>query len=151
MDAHIPKPIRIPQLIETIQMVMGSPEPDGIRADAAEHNGAISFNREDLLTRTAGDEELIQLIVEAFMDDAPRKISELRSAADGRDSGQIKFHAHTLKGAAGNVAATNLQQLSHQLETAGERQELDNVQMLMGKVEAEFEVLKEILAKLKTS
>lgn len=67
------------------------------------------LDREAALERLDGDEELLQEIIDIFLEDAPRLFLALKQARLDRDQKTTERQAHSLKGASANVGAIHLQ------------------------------------------
>ncbi len=109
--------------------------------DAVSH-----FNKEDLLERLMGDEELACEIIEGFLSDIPQQISSLKDALKEADPPHIQRRAHSIKGASGNVGAIALQELAMQMEEAGKASDLEKSALLLTMLDQEFIMLKKAIA-----
>jgi PAS domain S-box-containing protein len=67
------------------------------------------FDREALLDRLSGDEEILLEIIDLFMEDALLHIGNLKLFFESGDIKSIGIEAHTLKGAAANMGGDALQ------------------------------------------
>ncbi len=135
MDDFVTKPIAFADLYAKLKQYLPAEEsetPDGsgnatgtsLATEVAEaHETAIVpvLNQPELMNRVGGDEELIQILADAFRDDAPRHLSSFQSAVQANDAAAAKKVAHTIKGCAGNLAGTRLYEFAKSLEhTAAE-------------------------------
>lgn len=84
--------------------------------DTAVHSP--SFCRADLLDRLDGDEELLREIVQVFLSEGPGRIEEIRTALQQGDASKIERSAHSMKGAAANISACRLREVTHDIESA---------------------------------
>ncbi len=64
-----------------------------------------------------GDEAIMAVLLDAFHDDAQRAIDMIVQMHAKSDYGGVRYQAHGLKGAAGNVGAPMLQRLASKIET----------------------------------
>ncbi len=72
---------------------------------------------QDLLDNICqGDREFAIELLEAFTVDASSNIELLQAAIQDGDSGQVKFYAHQLKGASGNLRVGGIEAIAKQLE-----------------------------------
>ena len=93
-----------------------------------------------------GDEELARIVVDGFLEDAPRLIEALRSSlAAGDAAGAIRL-AHTIKGASATVGGEALRAAAWELEQAGTAGDLDVVAARLPELESEFGRLREAMA-----
>ncbi len=127
MDAYVAKPLEKDVLVELIHR-LAAPS----RAPARERQGAGAeeaaalevFDRRRTLARCAGDPEFAREIVDLFLDTAGELIVGLRAAVAEADSEAVHRLAHRLKGAASNVSAARLEQVTQYLTEMGKRGEV---------------------------
>jgi HPt (histidine-containing phosphotransfer) domain-containing protein len=65
-----------------------------------------------------GGPDLVQKIIDAFLQSTPAKIAVLSVDKHSRTLKEVEFAAHSLKSSAGNLGATELQGLAQDLETS---------------------------------
>jgi HPt (histidine-containing phosphotransfer) domain-containing protein len=94
----------------------------GLRGSAADGQTLMMtmpiLDRQSLLTRLDGDEELAGEILALFIEDAPLQLSELDSALTAHSLEQVARVAHTIKGAAANIGGLRVEQAARALEAA---------------------------------
>ena len=73
------------------------------------------FDYEDFLERIDGDTVLLKEVLEIFLEDTPGLLADLDAGIKSKDMDEVERAAHTLKGAAANISAKRLQELTHQL------------------------------------
>ena len=76
---------------------------------------------------------------------APRQAACLREALAAADVPLLRRHAHTLKGAAGNVGASGVQGVSMQVEEAGGAGRLEEVSLLLDVLDEQLDKFREIV------
>ena len=96
------------------------------------------LDRSALVDRLMGDEALAHEIVETFIEDVPGQINTLKRAAGDGDVELVQRTAHTIKGAAANVGAAALHEVSRRLEVAAGAAEWDAVESLLQRLESEY-------------
>ncbi len=69
------------------------------------------------IVRIGGNTEVYKKILKKFMDAQESVIREIKTALEKNDFDQAKLLAHSLKGVAGNIGATELDQQAEQLES----------------------------------
>jgi HPt (histidine-containing phosphotransfer) domain-containing protein len=104
------------------------------------------FNRQDLLERLEGDEEILEVLVQTFLEYTPEQIQGIRHALDAGDAREVQQQAHSLKGAAASISAGALRDAALQVELAGKNGALEQVRSLVETLIWEFENLKKALA-----
>ena len=90
----------------------------------------IIYDRDALLKRLDGDEELFQEIISDFLNDIPELIETLKMAIDHKDHKTIAFIAFTIKEGAADISSEPIVDVCHQLESAGKSQNLEKVKEL---------------------
>jgi len=95
-------------------------KPDSApRAPAPAANAPSASSRLDLavaLDRVEGDRELLEEIARLFAEECPALIDSIRRARHANDWPEMQRAAHTLKGAASNIAAMKVAQAALALE-----------------------------------
>jgi HPt (histidine-containing phosphotransfer) domain-containing protein len=103
------------------------------------------FDRSDLLLRMMDNEELVKVVLDAFMADASSLIQDIEQAETGNDAEALTMAAHSLKGAAANISALRLSDLSAKIEMAARDNDLATAGKLVPLVRSSFEKLKEVV------
>jgi HPt (histidine-containing phosphotransfer) domain-containing protein len=85
-----------------------------------------------------GDREALVEIVDAFVDEAPRRLAELRRGAVGGDAALAGRAAHTLKSNGLTFGAVELASLCRRLELAARDGELAGSHDLIDRVDAQW-------------
>lgn len=93
------------------------------------------LDRAAALERLEGDEELLQEIIDIFLEDAPRLFLALKQARLDHDQKTSERQAHSLKGASANVGAVALQAISMQAEAAARDSEWSLLEGLLPEME----------------
>jgi CheY-like chemotaxis protein len=107
MDAYVSKPLRLDDLLSTI---------DGVFTGQSGEAGATAANppRDDTRAPTVDGDALLDdfnqnrgllaEVITVFLSEAPRQLDALRAAADARDARALASAAHALKGSVGLFA-----------------------------------------------
>ncbi|MDQ3069983.1 MAG: ATP-binding protein [Acidobacteriota bacterium] len=116
MDGYLSKPIDPAALFAAVEgrteAFASPPAAQPLALDAPVDHDA-------LMRRLGGDAELLTDVVQLFLAECPVRLSEIRDAVAAGDRDQIRFTAHALKGAAGNLSATALAAAAGALEQLG--------------------------------
>ena len=120
MDAYLSKPLNRDALYAGIEMEIEMDEKDALPTAPRS-----SFDRAVMLERLGGDEELMSDVAQLFLEDCPPRLAAIKLAVDERHAERIRIEAHGLKGAAGNLAATDLYDACQALERIGAEKRLD--------------------------
>lgn len=103
------------------------------------------FDYDDFMERMDGDMDLLKEVIEIFLEDAPSLVGALRLAILGGDKDAMERAAHTLKGAAANISAKELQRLSGNMQEMIKKGEAAHIEKLLGKMETHYEELAKAL------
>ena len=105
------------------------------------------FDKEALIERLMGDDELLQTVISEFLEDIPLQIETLKGYLASGDASGSERQLHTIKGAAANISAEALCKIASDLEKAGKSGDLNAVKSCLPKLEKEFERLKQAMEK----
>jgi len=101
---------------------------------------AEAINYTELLDEFDNDHELINEIIEMFLEDMNSTIKQLRLDVAAADSEQIRQHAHKLKGSAVNVGAEGVQLAAQRLENIGQNQQVSDAAAALNELEHQAEI-----------
>jgi HPt (histidine-containing phosphotransfer) domain-containing protein len=97
------------------------------------------------LERIGGDADLLQELIEMFLDDNRQSLEAMRGSLARSDAAAFTLQAHTLLGAAGFFGARAAADLAGQLEALGRSGDLSGAEPLVRKLDAALEVLEAAL------
>jgi len=100
-----------------------------------------------MLDRLMDDEELVQVVVEGFLEDIPLQIAALKKYLENGDVSATERHAHTIKGASANVGGEILCAVAFEMEKAAHGGDLNAVKAQIIELESQFEQLKTAIMK----
>jgi HPt (histidine-containing phosphotransfer) domain-containing protein len=103
------------------------------------------FDRSDLLSRMMDNEELVKVVLDAFMTEASSLIQDIEQADTENDPAALTMAAHSLKGAAANISAKQLSDLSSKIELLSRDNDLETAKQLVPHVRPSFEKLKQVV------
>ncbi|MBL8817518.1 MAG: response regulator [Planctomyces sp.] len=104
----------------------------------AVNDSLMVLNREELLGRTGGDADLIEILAGAFREDSPKHINALCVALADDNAADAKRIAHTIKGCAGNLSGIRLFEFAKTLEQMTIRGDLTSARMCIPQLEVEI-------------
>ncbi len=108
-------------------------------AESIEHAAPLpAFDRQTLSDRFGGDEELMAMVIDSFLSEAPELMTALSRAVQDSDMEEMRVKAHALKGTAANVNAERLRNVSFELENAARQEDTSLFKPLFEKVEKEL-------------
>lgn len=80
---------------------------------------ALPIDKTKALEIVDGDEDLYRELVRMLLDEAIRETTEIEKALQAGDARTVERTAHSLKGAAANLAAEPIRSIAWELEQAG--------------------------------
>ena len=96
---------------------------------AADEDGGFSIPV--LMQRLDNDEEIAREVAGIFVESSRELYAELAEAVPAGDSDRVRSRAHSIKGSAGNIGASALQQTAAEMEIAGREGRLDDAERLL--------------------
>jgi CheY-like chemotaxis protein len=119
MDDYLSKPLR-PELLDAVLerwLGLAPAAGDGVVAEAEAVADALI---DEARMRTFRDDypDIVDQLVDLFVQSTPPLLGELRAALDGGDHDEMRRTAHKLKGSCQNIGATFMATLCRSLETA---------------------------------
>lgn len=97
------------------------------------------FDRELCLERFEGDEELLEELLEIYVDDAPNIFARFVEALEKGDLSVAEREAHSMKSASANVGAERVRDASMQAEKAAKAGDRATVERLLEEMQSEFQ------------
>lgn len=146
----LPTPNLVNEPLEDLleDLPLPSHAPDGVTPESVAEN---PINFAELLENTCqGDREFAHELLQAFVLDASNNIELLKKAIDQQDFIQVKFYAHQLKGASGNVRVCTLEAIAKELEMISQENNLAKAKNLVMEIDATFSRVKLSVAQLNT-
>jgi signal transduction histidine kinase/CheY-like chemotaxis protein/HPt (histidine-containing phosphotransfer) domain-containing protein len=101
------------------------------------------FDRDGLIQRLGGRENMVERFIELFLKQASSSISSLQEAIRLGEMEEVRSQAHTIKGAAGNISALRIQKTAAAIEGIAKRGLLDGVDALVVQLDSEIAEFRE--------
>jgi HPt (histidine-containing phosphotransfer) domain-containing protein len=136
----VAKPVRQWQLVRAMQEVLGLP-PDAAAPPPPQGGSEGILDWETALAICGGDPHLLRDVAEAFLEEHPRRLEEIRRAIDAQDWELLHRAAHTIKGAMRYFGATMAFDRAFGLEQLAANRSLEGAEEILS-------LLKQELAKL---
>jgi len=157
MDGYVTKPISPDALAEALDrwLPRDAPLPDTPGPAKAVLTAPVGsadveapvFDSAGMMDRLMGDHELAGIVVDGFLEDAPRLIDALRSSLVAGDAAGAIRGAHTIRGASATVGGEALRAVAWELEKAGTAGDFEAVAAGLPELEAELGRLREAMAR----
>jgi CheY-like chemotaxis protein/HPt (histidine-containing phosphotransfer) domain-containing protein len=142
-DVAVGKPVDAERLFEAIapRRVSSPPPPETPR----ETNGDCAVDYAGALARLCGNEQLLDDLVQFFLNDSPELLAEARAAIGRRDAKALERTAHGIRGLASNFGAQPTVNAAAVLEELGHDAALDDAESAYQDLETEVRRLAAIL------
>jgi CheY-like chemotaxis protein/HPt (histidine-containing phosphotransfer) domain-containing protein len=146
MDGYVAKPLKREDLFAAIEKVVASqPETVKVKMDRDRDKGAV-FNPKQLLASVDGDNELLQEVIDLFLEEIPKNLAEIHDAIAEGDAARLQRTAHALKGSVSNFGSPAAVDLALKLEMLGKDRELSGALDVFSSLAAEMNRLQVALA-----
>ncbi len=109
----------------------------------SEHNDS-PVNIGELSERLAGDNDLLDQVIELFEGSYPQLLSDMDDAIASRNAENLRRSAHTLKGMVSNLGGEVLAQAAFEIEEMGREEVFDDIELKTDRV-------KELLDQFRTA
>lgn len=104
---------------------------------------------ENLREMVGGDVEFMIELIDVFLDDAPRMLSDMRRALESEDAAVLHRAAHSLKSNSAEFGAMTLSDLCREIEALSKADTVDGTDELVGRAEVEYAQVKTALEELR--
>ncbi len=134
MDGYLAKPIRAAALFETMADLLG-----GTHRAQSNGDGSSSASVADwpfALQAVQHDQDLLRIIVEAFLEEYPQLLDRVRQAIVQQAAANLSAAAHALKGSMRNFGDTPAYRETYRLETLGREGSVKGAQRVLAAVES---------------
>ncbi len=102
------------------------------------------LNLSEAMTNLDGDAELLEEILDIFIETAGDQLQSIQNCIAAEDVKQVAVQAHGMKGGASNFCAKKFVRSALQLEIRAKEGNLDGAEELLDGMRAAFEDLKEV-------
>jgi PAS domain S-box-containing protein len=147
MNDYIAKPISMESLIQMLNKWLPDTLPKSKDAGSpvivtqkdSTHVVSSGWNKDILIKRMMNDVDLVKDILSVFINEIPQQLNTLIQFLNEKELKAIEHQAHTIKGAAGNVSATGIQEIAKELEMLAKSTEIDNIADRISKLERQVQ------------
>jgi len=148
MDDYLSKPIN-PKLMHNMILQWCKTEEQSKESAILEQIDKNIFDIIDIRNRLMKNEDLIKTVVNGFLQEIFQLQEKIEFAIEEKNIEDAYRYAHTIKGAAGNVGATDLVQISEQMETKGKNEDIQEMQNMLPRLKEQIKLLVKTLKKTK--
>jgi two-component system, sensor histidine kinase and response regulator len=147
MDDYLSKPLTSAMLQAALQRWLGAgaaKEPSAERQPAPAQalitapvlDPAVLAGLREL--NSPDEPDIVVLLIDMFLPNAETLFAQMRAGIAARNPGELEIAAHSLKGSASNLGATELTRLCKQLEHAAHAGQFDQADQQLSAIEYEF-------------
>lgn len=141
MSGYITKPVRPKAIRESLEKWLSEKPATPIRHEIEKAPAMTALDKDAIQEVWDGDLETFAEIGRMFIDELGWRIPGLK----GSDRSEIEHHAHSLKGAASNIGATELSRLAAELEQLAKNGSTSRFNELLTSIEQEADAVKSAL------
>ncbi|WP_319507212.1 PAS domain S-box protein [uncultured Methanolobus sp.] len=150
MNDYIAKPVSLQTLMELLEKWQRILEHEtswnGMSGEEInESPDHLVFDRPALLERVMNDEDLSRRLIAIFLEDMPKHVIALRDDIGKRELENVNVYAHKIKGASANIGGVALSAVASQMEIAGNKNQVDKMEILLPELEKQYDLLVEQL------
>ncbi|WP_279504076.1 response regulator [Hahella sp. CR1] len=144
MDDYLSKPISASGLEEKLKLwlfrrssarpglqILGAASEEGAEADTVGQEPLQLWDEKAALESLMGKHALLSRLLGGFCSRLPERLAALQEAISESDTGKVEFIAHSIKGAAGQLHAQQLQHAASALENAASLDDIEEVNRLL--------------------
>jgi two-component system, sensor histidine kinase and response regulator len=137
MDDYISKPLRPAEMFKTVESRAGG---GAAVAEPASHADAEQFplDRRSLLSRFAGDEQLLHEVAEVFFEETPELLARLEGAVKARDRETARQAAHKVKGAVAPFSRAGAYETAYHIERTSQEAEWSDIEQAVAKLQSQL-------------
>jgi PAS domain S-box-containing protein len=143
MNDYVSKPISPDALAKAIEAWLPR-DDDKAQAPVGRAGKPVDkiaiFDYNDMMERLMDDEILARKVTAIFIDDIPNQINALKQAILVSDGKNAEFHAHSMKGAGGNIGANQFRNVAAEIEKAGKSGDFTVIANLIPELEKQFTI-----------
>lgn len=99
------------------------------------------IDKDEIMERVDGDIDLLIELMDLFIADYPKLLSNIKNAIIQENSGELKRSAHTIKGSVGNFSANSAYNIALSLEIMGQNNNFSNAEKTYIELEKEIDLL----------
>ena len=126
MDDYLAKPLSADRLYT---MLMEHIKKKSIKADLIKPS---MISMDDFMKRV-GDLDLAHRLLEIYIEDAPKAMTDLKIAVNSKDSNAVMENAHKIKGMSANISAEHASSIFFELEEMGSKNRLLGIEIQLEK------------------
>jgi PAS domain S-box-containing protein len=144
MDGYLAKPLQIEALLAVLKEI-GLSQPAEAAASAASAPSNSGFDPQQAVKHVQGDLPLLKELASLFLEECAKLQQSIRQAIEEHDAVKLQRAAHTLKGAAAAITATDVQAAAQRVESAAVQPDWPTIEENWSELEQAIERLRPAL------
>jgi PAS domain S-box-containing protein len=145
MDAYVTKPIRTQELFDTIAAVLDGDESSPVEPAAPVTQDILppsagSWDWSSALEGVGGDRELLKDLMNAFLEEGPLTLQNIRTAVQQGNGPALRMAAHKLKGSIRYFGPSRAAELAQELERLAQAGDLADAPQMFAQLEHEIKL-----------
>jgi PAS domain S-box-containing protein len=142
MNDYVYKPIKPDALTKALEtwLLKGDIANAAFCHSAKPVDQVAIFNYEGMMERLMNDVILARKVTNIFIDDMAKQIKALKKAVLACDSKNAELHAHSMKGAAGNLGTNKFRNVAAEIEKSGKTADLAAMSSLIPELEKQYKL-----------
>ena len=108
-------------------------------------NEAFTLNRQVILERLGGDEEIFAVMIDMYLQDMDSYCSNLANALQEGDQAKVQREAHTIKGLLATFADEPGTQAAYSIEQLAKQGKLEGLEAPVAAIQARLRTVAEVL------
>jgi CheY-like chemotaxis protein/HPt (histidine-containing phosphotransfer) domain-containing protein len=145
MNDYIGKPVTTSALKEILERLLGADRNGKASCPPPAPTLPVPVNVQRLNDITDGDLAFEQELIESFLADTERHVTDLESAVRKVDGEALKRKAHAIKGTSANAGARRLEEIAARLEESAVIKDPERARELLKDLRSEFERVRDYL------
>ncbi|EAR20358.1 hybrid sensor histidine kinase/response regulator [Nitrococcus mobilis] len=134
MDGYVSKPIRAPELFNTIAALIATAAPtqadETVPTEEGQTKAERAISADELIDWSAalktaqGNQDFLKELVQLLLDESAKMLVEIHAAIEEQEAKTLQRAAHTLKSSMKAVGASSVAQIAERLEIIGRENQL---------------------------
>ncbi len=133
MDGYISKPIEAAELFRLVEPL--------VRGFDIQPSVAVTYDRKSLIARTEGDLDLVQEVIDTFIETWPASFKSLEAAVANKDCNALESVSHSMKSAIALFGYRPLVEAALKLETIARAKHLDDAEAILAAIDLQASML----------
>ena len=115
------------------------------QAEQADKASLPTLNQDLLAQYSSRKSGLLERLIEAYLEEAPRFLKNIRQSNQGAELADLKLNSHALKSCSYNLGAAKLSTICQRLENAASNRDGVEIEAMMAEIGPEFFEVEEAL------